>query len=72
MGFMLFKNGNDIEVYHTDIGYDELFGNLRIYNNSLALKLDEDIVMSADGAIAIANFLAEWKDNPTVLEILGD
>lgn len=70
MGFMLFKNGNEVEVYHTDIGYDKLFGRLRIWGGSLSIELECNVVMKPEGVRDIADFLDEWEDNPTVLGIL--
>lgn len=73
MSFKLFKNGNEVEVYHTDIGHDELFGWLVIsQNGNLGMLLDGDIMMRADGARELADFLDEWEDNQTVREILGN
>lgn len=71
MSFKLFKNGNKLEVYHTDIGYDELVGWLVITpDGNLSMLLDDGIMMLADGARAVADFLDEWEDNQTVREIL--
>lgn len=71
MSFTLFKNGNKLEVYHTDTGDDELFGWLVINpDGNLGMLLDDGVMMTADGARVVANFLDEWEDNPAILEIL--
>ena len=73
MSFKLFKNGNKLEVYHTDIGYDELFGWLVINpDGNLSMVLNDVVMMTAKGARAVADFLDEWEDNQTVREILED
>lgn len=72
MSFKLFKNGNEVEVYHTDIGYDDLFGWLVInHDGNLSMLLDAGVMMTADGARGVADFLDEWEDNQTVRKILA-
>lgn len=72
MSFKLFKNGNKLEVYHTDTGDDELFGWLVIDpDGNLNMLLDDGVIMTADGARGVADFLDEWEDNQTVRKILA-
>ena len=71
MSFKLFKNGNEVEVYHTDLEFGELLGRLEINpDGNLCMLLDVGVMMRAEGARAVADFLDEWEDNPTILEIL--
>ena len=71
MSFKLFKSGNKVEVYHTDLEHNELFGWLVINpDGNLSILLDDGVMMRADGARAVADFLDEWEDNQTVRGIL--
>lgn len=72
MSFKLFKNGNEVEVYHTDIGYDKFIGTLMISSKgNLSMLLNDVVMVTAKGARAVADFLDELEDNQTVRKILA-
>ena len=71
MEFKLFKNGNEVEVYHIDVGYDNLIGRLKINpGGTLSILLEPRVRVLSAGARSLAEFLDEWESNPTIREIL--